>query len=253
VTVTAGIDLAAEPKNTAVAIIDWSGAAPVVRSIDCPADDELIAARCLDAGAAKIGIDCPLGWPEDFITFVTAHRVGAPVASADSIAARRPLAYRATDVYCQALGMRPLSVSADRIGHAAFRCAGLMPLLGASTDRSGAGLVVETYPAGSLLRWGGFAVHGYKGVAGADRLSANASRLRGALSLTFTEPADQTLFESTDHAFDAVVAAVTARLAQISAVEPIPVEMQRLAEVEGWITIPTASLDQLVTARARDR
>jgi predicted nuclease with RNAse H fold len=245
VTITAGIDLAAEPKNTAVAIVDWSGAAPVVRSIDCPADDALITARCRDTGAAKIGIDCPLGWPEDFIAFITAHRAGAPVASADTIAARRPLAYRATDVHCQALGMRPLSVSADRIGHAAFRCAGLMPLLNASTDRSGAGLVVETYPAGSLLRWGGFAVHGYKGAAGAERLKSNAARLRESLSLTFAEPANEQLFDSTDHAFDAVVAAITARLAMVGAVEPVPAALQAVAEIEGWIVIPTAALNDL--------
>ncbi len=241
---TVGVDLAAEPKNTAVAVLEWTTDAVVVVSIACPADDAAIVAAC--DGAAKIGIDCPLGWPEEFVEFVTAHRAGRPVAAADTIAARRPLAYRATDVHCQRLGMRPLSVSADRIGHAAFRAAGLLTQLGSGTDRSGAGRIVETYPAGSLRRWGGFAVHGYKGRAGIDALTQNAAALLAALPLHFADPLDGQRFTSVDHVFDAVVAAITARLAMVAGrVEPIPPELRDLARVEGWIAVPTCALTDL--------
>ena len=54
-----------------------------------------------------------------------------------------PLVYRATDRYCiEQHGLRPLSVSADRIAHAAFRAAALLARLGA-TDRSGEGQSIE--------------------------------------------------------------------------------------------------------------
>jgi hypothetical protein len=40
----------------------------------CDADDRAI----LDAiaQASKAGIDCPLGWPMDFVAFVAAHQAG---------------------------------------------------------------------------------------------------------------------------------------------------------------------------------
>ena len=71
---------------------------------------------------------------------------------------RRRLAWRHTDeVTRQLTGLVPLSVSADRIGHTAMRCAALQTRLaaeGRGVDRSGAGAVVEVYPAASLKVWG---------------------------------------------------------------------------------------------------
>jgi predicted nuclease with RNAse H fold len=241
--ITVGVDLAAEPKTTAVAVLDWA-AGPTVTALRCPADDAAIVTRT--GNAAKIGLDCPLGWPEPFVEFVLAHRAGQETASADSVAARRPLAYRATDVYCQQQGLRPLSVSADRIAHAAFRAVALLPKLGAGVDRSGAGLVVETYPAGSLRRWGMLS-RGYKRTAGQPLLVETAERLADTIGLRFSESADRELFATSDHAFDAVVAALTARLATIKgAVDPIPPDCAGRARVEGWIALPTTeSLDLL--------
>ncbi len=235
--ITVGVDLAAEPKTTAVAVLDWS-AGPTVSALRCPADDAMIVT--LAAGARKIGLDCPLGWPEPFVEFVLAHRAGRATAPADSVTARRPLAYRATDVYCQQQGLRPLSVSADRIAHAAFRAVALLPKLGAGADRSGAGLVVETYPAGSLRRWG-LSSRGYKQTAGRALLSETAARLCDATGVRFSRSVEQDLFTTSDHAFDAVVAALTARVATIpGGVDPIPAEHADLARVEGWIALPAA-------------
>jgi predicted nuclease with RNAse H fold len=234
--ITVGVDLAAEPRTTAVAVLDWDAGATVT-ALRCPAGDDAIVR--LAAGAAKIGIDCPLGWPEPFVEFVLAHRAGRPPGVADTVAARRHLAYRATDVHCQRQGLRPLSVSADRIAHAAFRAAALLPRLDAEADRSGAGRVVETYPAGSLRRWG-LTARGYKRRAGRDLLANSATALSRVVGLRFTESETARLFESSDHAFDAVVAALTARAATLpGGVDPIPAGFADLARVEGWIALPT--------------
>jgi predicted nuclease with RNAse H fold len=245
--ITVGIDLAASAATTAVAVLDWTGGVRVTGLVQPAADDEIVAA-CRNAD--KIGLDCPLGWPVAFVDFVTAHRDGRPVPPAGTIDERRALAYRATDLHCRdTFGMRPLSVSADRIGHAAFRAAALLPRLDLGTDRSGTGRVVETYPAGSLRRWGDADPHGYKGAPGRERLAVKVAWLLSRLPLTFGSDAIRRACTTSDHAFDAVVAGVTARLAlQPGALEPVPAECADLARVEGWIAVPTpTSLRELAT------
>ncbi|MEO9138591.1 MAG: DUF429 domain-containing protein [Jatrophihabitans sp.] len=231
-----GIDLAAEPKGTAVAVLHGSE----VVHLQIGARDVDVVELC--RGADKIGIDCPLGWPNAFIDFVTAHRDGHPVTAAGTIAQREPLVYRQTDLYVRAPGLRPLSVSADRIGHAAFRAAALLPRLGAGTDRSGDSRVVETYPAGSLHRWG-MRWKGYKTGAGTILADlADEVRTRAGLVLSGER---RRLFETSDHAFDAVVAALSARAAALGRVDPIPPEHADAARVEGWIRLPTGPLENL--------
>lgn len=65
---------------------------------------------------------------------------------------------RRTDAFVHdKLRITPLSVSADKIAHVALRCAVLLARLDAAgrpVDRSGAGPVVEVYPAASLRSWG---------------------------------------------------------------------------------------------------
>ena len=80
----------------------------------------------------KAGIDSPLGWPSAFVSFVARHSAGSvsPPAPGGGALWRRGLAYRMTDEVVRAsTGLIPMSVSADRIGHAAFRAAGLLALL----------------------------------------------------------------------------------------------------------------------------
>jgi hypothetical protein len=70
--------------------------------------------------ADKAGIDCPLGWPEVFVEFVTAHQRGNVSVPPDLPGRdwRRRLAYRLTDrAVREATGQKPLSVADDRIGH----------------------------------------------------------------------------------------------------------------------------------------
>ncbi|MBE7163570.1 MAG: DUF429 domain-containing protein [Williamsia herbipolensis] len=231
----AGVDLAASPRSTGVAVLDGR----VVREVEVGTDDARIETLCHDA--ERIGIDCPFGWPTAFVDFVSAHQNDRRVPRSDSIEARRPLAYRATDLWWLDRGLRPLSVSADRIAHAAFRCAGLLSRLTDDPDRSGAGRVVETYPAGSLSRWAPVS-RGYKGRANRARLAELATHVIDTAGLRFRRSTDEELVRTSDHAFDAVVAALTAA----SALEPVPDEHSDAARVEGWIRMPSGPLSEVL-------
>jgi predicted nuclease with RNAse H fold len=68
---TIGVDLAAEPKKTGLASIEWSADSAVVCSLTLGTSN----AQIVDAsrGAASVGIDCPFVWPIEFVEFVFAH------------------------------------------------------------------------------------------------------------------------------------------------------------------------------------
>jgi predicted nuclease with RNAse H fold len=244
---TVGVDLAAEPVNTAVARISWTGGGAEVQELAVGADDAVLVEEI--AAVEKAGIDCPLGWPRRFVEFVAQHQAGAFVAPVDVAGKdwRRRLALRETDLVARdVIRLIPLSVAADRIGLAAMRCAGLLARLadaGRPVDRSGAGVVVEVYPAAALKHWN-LPFRGYKGAANAglrhelvDRLAAAAPWLRfGA----FEQPCRRS-----DHALDGVVAALNARAAALGRVIRPSVEQAAAARTEGWIALPTGSLDDL--------
>jgi hypothetical protein len=236
--ITFGVDLAADPSRTATVRIEWTGGRAVVTDAEVGVDDDRIVADAADA--TKIGIDCPLGWPDSFVDFVTAHRDGHVGVAADTIAARRALVYRATDLHCMALGHRPLSVAADRIAHAALRCAGLLALIG-DHDRSGAGRLVEAYPAGSLKNWG-LPHRSYKGDP--TRITDSLARLTERVGLAFDSVTRTRCLES-DHVFDALVVALTARAAALGRTEPPPEPLRARACREGWISLPDPALEAL--------
>ena len=110
---TIGVDLAAEPDRTAVALVEWRPERAEVRDVIWGTDDATILAAMKEAG--KAGVDCPLGWPEAFVAFVVAHQAGAapiPQRIADR-GWRRPLTMRLTDlVVHEETRLTPLSVSA---------------------------------------------------------------------------------------------------------------------------------------------
>jgi predicted nuclease with RNAse H fold len=129
---TVGVDLAAEPKTTAVAVIEWLPGEARVRALDIPGEDEVVLHHARTAG--KVGIDCPLGWPDAFVDFVRDHQEGKPVVAHQGTAGewRRSLANRLTDIRIREnadLKVVPLSVSTDRIGLTAMRAARLQTLL----------------------------------------------------------------------------------------------------------------------------
>jgi predicted nuclease with RNAse H fold len=242
-----GIDLAADRAKTAVATIDWLPGAAAVRELVLGADDDLLVAAI--ERADKAGIDCPLGWPDKFVDFVAAHQADSAVVPEDLAAKewRHSLAYRITDdVVRDIAGVGPLSVAADRIGLTAMRCASLLARLasdGERVQRAGSGTLVEVYPAASLRLWG-LRHREYKRAKGIEALRALAADLLKAapwLSLgTYSD-----LCHTSDDAFDALIAALTARAAAIgSVISPTPSQLDA-ATREGWIALPTCSLTAL--------
>lgn len=248
---TVGVDLAAEAVRTAVAWLDWSapGRARLV-GVAAGADDGLIVEAV--TGADKAGIDCPLGWPDKFVDFVTAHRAGH-VEVPEGVAGRtwrRDLAWRVTDqvVYART-GLTPLSVSADRIAHATMRCAAVLAELarrGRPVDRRGDGAVVEVYPAACLKGWG-LPHRGYKRAANLSELGRLVDRLLEAapwLDLGEYDP----ICRASDDATDAVVSALAARASALGLVTVPEPGQAGAAGTEGWIALPTTPLDRLVAA-----
>jgi uncharacterized protein DUF429 len=71
---TVGVDLSVQPKKTGLARIDWSPSGARVRDLVVGATDELITRAIM--AADKAGIDCPLGWPEKFVKFISTHHTG---------------------------------------------------------------------------------------------------------------------------------------------------------------------------------
>lgn len=242
---TAGVDLAAESKGTALAVIDWRGPGATLLELHLGVDDARIART---AGTVeKLGIDCALGWPDEFVRFVAAH------ASQDSTAPRvdggmdwrRTLAYRETDREVRRhTGRWPLSVSTDRLGLTAMRCAGLLARIleaGIAVDRAGSGVVVEVYPGASLRLWG-FATTRYRTEA-ESRATLLHELQRAAPALDLGSFAG--LMIASADAFDAVVAALAARSAALGASLPPPSSQLQRARREGWIALPTGPLGKL--------
>ncbi|MFB2583601.1 DUF429 domain-containing protein [Herbiconiux liukaitaii] len=249
---TAGVDLAAEPKGTALAVIDWSAPRAVVTELHLGVADPLVVetARRVD----KLGIDCALGWPDEFVRFVSQHsRLGdeATGGAADGGVVdggmdwRRTLAYRETDREVRRVtGRWPLSVSTDRLGLTALRCAGLLGRLEAAdmpVDRSGAGLVAEVYPGASLRLWG-FDTTGYR-VDPTKRRTLLVALLEAAPWLDLGA-FDDLMVTSCD-AFDAVIAALSARACALELTTAPPTAAGQRARREGWVHLPTTPLTAL--------
>lgn len=245
---TLGVDLAAEPRGTAMALVEWGSDSAIVRGLEVGvADGPIVEAAGL---ADKVGIDCALGWPDAFVAFVTAHAAGAALdaASDGGMDWRRTLAYRETDRRVREVtGRWPLSVSTDRLGLTAMRCAGLVSRLaavGLDTDRSGSGRIVEVYPGASLRLWG-IRIDGYR--TDADRRIDAVAALQDAapwLDLADHRP----LLERSTDALDALVASLAARAAATGRADAPPPALADVARREGWVALPTTPLAPLATS-----
>jgi predicted nuclease with RNAse H fold len=234
-----GIDLAAEPKNTAACVIEGDRIASLVTAVrgeqHAVADDALVE---IVAGCEKVGIDAPFGWPRPFVEAVVTHREGGPWPGRgedDAAAFRRRLRLRATDEAVCALedvGVTPLSVSTDRIGVAAFRCALLLDRIG-DVDRTGrSGPVCEVYPAAALRRWYRDEAKGYKrDVQVRRKLVEQVAEDTGTDLGSF-----KATMVASDHAFDAFVCALVAIAVQRG--ETGAPDDEELAAEEGWIHVP---------------
>jgi len=244
---TIGVDLAAGVAGTALAEIVWEGDGARLERLEVGVDDAAIVAS-VSVDDAWLGVDCPLGWPDAFVDFIRAHHVaetpqlGPAEGGADW---RRPLVYRRTDhVVRERIGRWPLSVSTDRLGVTALRCAGLLRRLaevGFPIDRAGEGRLFEVYPGGSLRIWG-FDTTGYRVDAARRRALLDTLRVRAPwLDLGAVAP----LAIAKADAFDAVLAALSTRAAARGAFErPIAADLA-VARREGWVALPDAPLERL--------
>jgi len=246
---TLGVDLAAATKKTAVAVIEWSDDRARLTHLALDVDDQEIVD--LFGTCDMTGVDCPVGWPDALIPFLTGHLNNdpAPVLDHDGIAGRRLLAYRDTDRFCTAqTGLIPLSVSADRLAHPAMRCAVIQAKIAAlhgRQPRDGSGRLAEVYPAASLKIWG-LNGRGYKGrgTPEAGRLGVLLDALRGQapwLDLAGNEAR----LAASDDLFDAVIASLTARAAARRRTLLPDAAHAEAARSEGWIHLPSCTLDDL--------
>ena len=249
---TAGVDLAAEPRGTALAVIEWSESAARIVQLELGAPDEPIVAAALSVD--KIGIDCALGWPQEFVEFMASHANVAETSTPvdGGMEWRRRLAYRETDRNVrEQTGRWPLSVSTDRLGLTAMRCAGLLSRMnsaGLDVDRSGSGTMVEVYPGASLRQWG-FDTTGYR--VSLDARPRLVALLRERAAWLEIGGFAELMMKSAD-ALDAVVAALAARASAVGICPPPPPEHALLARTEGWIALPpVGSLTALVSRTER--
>lgn len=233
---TIGVDLAVGARSTATAEIRWSpdGAEAMTPTVGC-GDEDLLELLSGLAPGERAGVDCPFGWPAAFVEAVAAHAGHQPWPGRTGRAEHYArLRLRTTDQVADAVvrplvGRVPLSVSMDKLGATAARWAYLadqLALGGRPVDRTGAGPVVEVYPAGARAVW---------------RLGGTRSTealLEAAPWLRF-QPGARQIYEKNKHAFDALIAALVARAAALGLTSgPQGEREDRAAAVEGWMHLP---------------
>lgn len=234
-----GVDFAASPRNTAACELQWADGRVTVEHLDVVVDDRAFRSLLdrLPEGA-RLGIDCPLGWPDGFTAAVRAHGDHRPWPGRGSDGDRGALVWRATDRWVgERLGRWPLSVSTDRIGVTALRAAHLLDGWEAANgpiDRSGvSGPVAEVYPAAARRLW----------ALGPVR---SVPELERRLGIRFATPAARHACESSEHAFDALVSALVARAVAVGRTGCPPPELAGQAGREGWIHVPTSPIEDLL-------
>lgn len=275
---TLGIDLAAQPKNTGLCVVEWETGRAQVSVLargswnGTELHDKFLL-NCInglwgatdrgwgDSGAPVMSaIDAPFGWPDEFVEALVLHRDGRPWPSLID-EPRGHFVRRHTDRVVGEHAKVPLAVAADRIAYPAMRCAvllgQLLPQLGADQlARDGSGRVCEAYPDAALRRWLPDAWLGpkpdsYKG----DAQSAAARRelllagLVDGLGQGFVISEDQrAACVRSDDVLDALVCALLARAVQLRlTLRPQPGEENQRAQREGWIHLPDpGSLGALV-------
>jgi predicted nuclease with RNAse H fold len=247
---TLGIDLSSNPKKTAACLIAWheqddAKVEELIVGTSTPLQNKgLLELICR---ARLSGIDAPFGWPIPFVKAIRGWEASwtqdGKWPACENFETYR---YRATDR--QISDPRPpLSVSTDRIGVTAMRCAQVLAELGGKVDRSGdQGPVIEVYPAAALVHWG-LPGEGYKKGAQGKEVRQKlvedlCERLKSFCPLS-TEHRE--LCEDNDDALDAVVASLVVRARLLKKTSKPQGADKKRARIEGWIHLPTCELEAL--------
>jgi hypothetical protein len=192
-----------------------------------------------------VGVDIPLGWPSDFVEAVARHHRGDAWPSDDSAAAMESFRLRETDRWLTLHAKRPgepharlhpMSVSSNLIAIPAMRMARVLGPL----DRSGAGKVIEVYPAAALFVWG-LPYRRYKGVKPSRRDARHdlVLQLRALTPwLTASRDEDWERFRENDHELDALIAALVAKAKDARLCDESYDTTSPSARMEGWIALP---------------
>ena len=259
---TVGVDLASQPKNTAVCVINWARQSAAVSALASGwfGGRELHDATLLSImeDADKVAVDAPFGWPEPFIRAISSEPGRWPL---DPDEPRALLERRTTDVLVRdRTGKTPLSVTTDRIAYCAMRCASMLGAL--DSPRDGSGRVVEAYPDAALRCWlptlftG--SIQSYKtknNVLARERRELLLAALLEGLGDGFeVAEAQRSAIAYSDDCLDALVCALVARAAAANrTILPDTQDHQALARIEGWIHLPEPnSLRSLVTCQGSE-
>lgn len=241
---SAGIDLAAEPKGTALAILEFVNDKAQLVYLEQGLDDQVLIDKTINAD--KVGIDCAFGWPIEFAKFIARNQDPTNKEPIDGgMDFRRTLSFRETDRVTKELtGRWPLSVSTDRLGLTAMRCAGLLSRYqqaGVAVDRSGQGTLAEVYPGATLRTWS-FDTTNYRvNKEVRAELIQDLNRQAPWLELGHSS---ELMIESCD-SFDAVIAALAARAVFQGKYNKPTKDQQAAAEIEGWICLPAKEISEL--------
>lgn len=242
--ISAGIDLAAEPKGTALALIEFSNEKAKLILLEQGLEDQALIA--VTSNANKVGIDCPFGWPIQFSKFIHNHQnLGNKELIDGDMSFRRELSFRETDREIKRLtGRWPLSVSTDRLGLTAMRCAGLLSKYqanGIEIDRSGSNLLVEVYPGATLRKWD-FDTRGYR--LAREARAELLQKLQTRAPWLDINDFGPRMMASAD-CFDAVIAALAARAVYLGHYNRPTSAQIESAKVEGWIALHQGTLEDL--------
>ncbi len=265
---TLGIDLAAKAPRTAGCMIEWDDTGSGM--VHCPSSDYQdtdIFAKLVDTEyVSRVAIDAPFGWPLPFLETISLYQQeGIWPVSYESEEVVRDLRLRATDQAIRlGLGLTPLSVSTDRIGVVAMRCARLLAAaqaeLGRPIDRTGHGRFVEVYPAAALLVWqispkdsddpGSYKGPGLAARARRERIVAQIVEATSRW-LEIGEKVKAVCADD-DNCLDAFICALIARAADRNHLQPVQDEVGKAA-TEGWIRLPEPGSLSLLGSTTADR
>jgi predicted nuclease with RNAse H fold len=239
-----GIDVASQEARTAICSIRWEHGRAEIQPLGSPGASDDAIQRCVES-ADRVGVDIPLGWPSDFVDAVARHHRGEAWPSDDSAAAMTSLRLRETDRWLTLKARRPreprarchpMSVSSNLIAIPAMRMARVL----GPVDRSGAGTVIEVYPAAALFVWD-LPYRRYKGVQPERRKARHelVQRLRALTPwLRASRDSDWERFKENDHELDALIAALVAKAKDAGLCDESYDATSHNARTEGWIALP---------------